>query len=116
MRRDEDSGGTDLYTLRCICYHGDMQMLPEPGFLLTRPYDPKGFFKPTKDAQGEALISVVERVGEDVMDSEGILRTTPVTKGDIIIHAFNAKDFEWNMKRYRFVHFTEVYGIMKEDN
>jgi len=82
-----------------------------PGYILVKPYvNDKDTFSSVRKAVGEALISEVLAVGDSVVDDNGTLRTCPVSVGDVIVHAYNAKDFEIKFKKRRFVHFTEIYG------
>lgn len=87
-----------------------------PGYILTQPYLPKDKpFQQKRAAVGEAQLSTVIVVGGDVIDDQGITRKAPCAVGDIIVHAYNAKDFTDDFTLCRYVHFTEVYGVKEED-
>ncbi len=90
---------------------------PTAGYILTTPYEPDTTFESVRVRPGEALISEILAIGDSVMDDRGNIRTTPYKVGDIIVHAFNNKDFELGFTKYRYCHFTEVYGQVqkKED-
>lgn len=82
-----------------------------PGYLLVTRYQQKDKpFKSDREIPGEAILSEVLVVGDSVIDDQGTLREPPCKVGDIIVHAYNNKDFEINFTQYRFCHFTEVYG------
>lgn len=86
-----------------------------PGFILTTPYEQKDKpFKSERERPGEAILSKVLIVGDAVIDDQGTVRQAPCKVGDIIIHAYNNKDFEINFTKYRYVHITEVYGNYNE--
>lgn len=87
---------------------------PSAGYILCQPYLPKNTtFVSGRESSGEDQKSEVLVVGNDVIDNEGNLRASPCQKGDIIIHAQTNKEFELSFTKYRFVHFSEVHGILK---
>ncbi len=85
-----------------------------PGYILTSPYIKKdAVFKSDRTAAGEAIVSKVLVVGDSVIDDQGIERKAPCKVGDVIVHAYNNKDFEMDFTKYRFVHFVEIYGRLE---
>lgn len=89
-----------------------LTITPQPGYILVVPHPIDTIYGKRKDSSGEALISRVVRVGEKVKDTSGEWHSSPVEEGDIIVHAFNAKDFSIGADQYRGVHFTEVYHVI----
>lgn len=88
---------------------------PTPGYLLCKIYLFEDTpFKTGREAAGEDKMSEVLEVGENVKDAQGILRTAPCKKGDIILSADSNKTFTIGFDAYRFIHFSEVHGIYKK--
>lgn len=88
-----------------------MNIKPLEGYILTIPHVRKLLGTDIKEPSGEDQMSKVIAVGSDTTDEQGTVRTTPVKKGDIIVHRESNKDFTLENQLYRFVHFTEVHGI-----
>lgn len=88
-------------------------ILPSAGYVLTRNYIPKekSVFVPIKETDGFDQKSEVIAVGDKVTDSNGVDRFPPCKVEDIIIHAASMSEFEIDMDKYRFVHFTQVHGV-----
>lgn len=90
-------------------------IIPHPGYILTQPYIPADKpFMGVREEAGQDQKSLVLKVGSPVIDSNNITRSAGVSMGDIIIHAQTNKDFELDFTLYRFVHFTEVHGVLQE--
>lgn len=88
------------------------QISPTPGYILTEPFIDETSKFPSREPQGEDQKSHVIAVGDNITDSEGVLRVPPCKVGDIIIHANSNKTFTINYDEFRFVHFVEVHGIL----
>ncbi len=89
---------------------------PAPGYLLTKPYIKEDkIFKSAKETEGEDQLSTIIAVGEDVLDDNGNVRTSPAKVGQIIIHTINNSPIEIEGELYRFVHFVQTHGVYYPD-
>ena len=92
-----------------------MNILPHKGYILCKRFvQPQSIYKSLGESVGEDQKSEVIAVGEDILDSNNILRTPDCKVGDIIIHADSNKTFEIDHEMYRFVHFSEIHGIWED--
>ena len=89
-----------------------MNINPTAGYLLAKPYIFKSTFQSVKETDGLDQKSVILEVGDEVEDNNGIARKSPCKKGDVVIHAYSNKEFEVEFTKYRFIHFSEVHGIL----
>lgn len=88
---------------------------PHPGYVLARPYiENNNTLVSIKDEDGLDQKSEVLSVGDSITDSQGILREAHVKKGDIVLHAFNNSEFTIGSDRFRFIHFTQLHGVLKK--
>lgn len=85
---------------------------PMPGYIICKSYVPKDKpFISEKETAGEAAVSEVLSVGIDYIDDHGNLRMPPVSRGDIILHAYTPNDFIDEFDHYRVIHFSQVLGV-----
>lgn len=88
---------------------------PFPGYILATPYiNEDEVFKSVKETDGMDQKSVVIAIGDDVLDDNGNTRTTQARLKDIIVHAYSNKEFEIEFTKYRWVHFSEIHGVINE--
>lgn len=90
-----------------------LNIKPSPGYILTQPYIEDKVFKSAKEQDGMDVLSEVLSVGDEVVDSNGVLRQAPCKVGDIVYSAYSLKEFEKDFSKYRFLHFSELHGIME---
>lgn len=85
---------------------------PHPGYILCKPYIEKDkTFIAAKEQDGLDQRSEILAIGQDVLDSYGVLRKPYCKVGDVILNAYSNKEFELDFTKYRFVHFSEIHGI-----
>lgn len=58
------------------------------------------------------MVSEVLAMGPDVTDTHGIERYPHCKAGDIIVSADSNKTIEVQTHKLRFVHFSEIHGIL----
>lgn len=86
-----------------------------PGFIIAKPYIPDDqTFVTAKESAGFGQISEVLDVGGEYLDDHGNLRTSPVEKGQVILHVYSPDEFTMKFETYRAVHFSKVIGIIKK--
>ena len=89
------------------------KIIPASGYLLAKPYIEKdSVFLPAKATDGLDQTSEILAVGESVIDSNGIERKAPCKVGDIVHHAYSNKEVEIKFDKFRYIHFTEVHGVI----
>jgi co-chaperonin GroES (HSP10) len=87
---------------------------PAPGYILAQPYIQKdSLFQSVKEVSGESQKSEVLAIGEDLVDDNGNIRKPNCKIGDRIIHCYLSEDFNVGTEKFRFVHFSNIRGIME---
>lgn len=86
---------------------------PSSGYILTKPHVEDKVFKSVKETDGQDQLSEVIAIGASIRDTNGDWHASPAPVGAIIYHAYSNKEFERDFTKYRFVHFTEIHGILE---
>lgn len=89
---------------------------PSPGYFLATRYIEKKVFESVKETDGQDQLSEILAVGDDVVDSNGITREAPAKVGDIVYHAYSLKEFERDFTKFRYIHFSEIHGIVEVED
>lgn len=86
---------------------------PIAGWCLGIPYIKKdSMFTSIKELSGESMCSEIIAVGDTLIDDNGIERKAPCKFGDLIYHKYLSEDFNQGTTKYRFIHFSDIRGIL----